>query len=304
MPVTKRAIKKSPKSVLLGNSGLGVTVLKQYAKFRPQIRSRHSTHKPLRSRLPWLPFRSIVRLGSTTVINDGKNRIELNAVEAIRNSSSKFLMKACFDRLSVKTAKWLKLSEVTAVNSEGVSGRSISLRFPVVFKLNYGSRGRGMKLARNIDEYNQIISTPRFRTSEYLLEEYMNYVREYRLHVHKDGCFYTCRKVIKNDTAKENRWYRNDSNCNWLVESNPGFDKPVCWEEIVKECVKALKSIGLDFGACDVRVQSAMVKNKPRKAVDFFIVEINSAPSFGEGTLDRYLHVIPDLLKQKKHESS
>ena len=98
--------------------------------------------------------------------------------------------------------------------------------------------------------------------------------------------------------------YRNDSNCNWLVESNPGFDKPVCWEEIVKECVKALKSIGLDFGACDVRVQSAMVKNKPRKAVDFFIVEINSAPSFGEGTLDRYLHVIPDLLKQKKHESS
>ena len=43
--------------------------------------------------------------------------------------------------------------------------------------------------------------------------------REYRLHVTKFGCFYTCRKLVKND-APEDTWQKHDDVCNWVFEEN------------------------------------------------------------------------------------
>ena len=49
-------------------------------------------------------------------------------------------------------------------------------------------------------------------------------------------CIYTCRKVLKNDTPENQRWFRNDSNSAWYLETNPKFDKPVNWDSIIDEC--------------------------------------------------------------------
>jgi glutathione synthase/RimK-type ligase-like ATP-grasp enzyme len=263
--------------------------------FRPNVRSRHDTHSILRKLLPLMPFRSIVRFGSPTVLGDevsqGGNRIELNTVEAVRNSSDKLRMKRKFTEHNVPTAAWCELSQW---NNQ--------FEFPVVVKHRFGSRGEGNYLIKSAEDL------ARWRNGKtennYIIEKYHAYNREYRLHVTKDGYSYACRKVLRANTPENQRWYRNDQNSNWLVESNAAFDKPVNWDAIITAAVNAMKAVGLDFCAVDLRVQSAEdKKGRPRTAPEFFILETNSAPSFGDITTLRYLEEIPKLLMKKYHAS-
>ncbi|MEM4710638.1 MAG: hypothetical protein QXL18_01690 [Candidatus Woesearchaeota archaeon] len=238
-----------------------------------------------------LPFLTCIRLGSTTVGNLNY-AVEINKPEAIKNSSNKLKMKNCFQNYNVFTADWSDSSNLNNwLNKD---------KFPIVAKHIYGSRGKGNTLIKTLEEFeNWKINK---NLSNYIFEKFYTYSREYRLHVTEDGCFYTCRKVLKNDTPEEDRWHRHDSNSNWILESNPLFDKPINWNEIEENCVKALKSVGLDIGACDVKVQSAKnKKGKLRERCDFIVLEINSAPSFGEITLQKYIEQIPKLA-QKLYE--
>lgn len=288
MPTT---VKKSQKGLVTNK-----TPKKQFTRFRPRVRSRHPSHNPLRTQLPLLPFRSIIRLGSTTIkdTDSQKNFVLCNSVDAIRNSSSKLLMKRCFAASGVKSALYYTLQDFLSPTLDR------SKLFPCVIKSHMGSRGRGNYLINSQEELNSWL-TGHANHSNYIVEKFHDYSREYRLHVTKDGCFYTCRKMLKNETPDDKRWYRNDSNSVWIVENNPQFDKPSNWDTIVAECVKALNAVGLDVGACDVKVQSAKdKKGRVRPTPDFIVIEINSAPSFGEGTLQRYLEVIPQILKDKK----
>lgn len=259
----------------------------------PRVRSRHPTHDALRGTLPRMPFSSVIRFGSTT---ESDAQVELNSVESVHNSSSKLRMKRCFREDGVKTADWIESQNIAEIQTWATE------RFPIVGKQIFGSRGRGNTLIQNAAELTTYLASRATSLSSYIFEKYYNYVREYRLHVNADGCFYTCRKMIKEATPKEQRWFRNDSNCVWIIEDNELFDRPSNWEAIVAECVKALNSCGLDFGACDLRVQSSKVEGKVRKDPEFIVVEINSAPSFGEGTTTRYAEMIPALLTKKANK--
>jgi len=268
-------------------------------KFVPMIRSRHPSHAGLRRALPKLPFRSVIRLGSLTVLEDDSskkgNRVELNTADAIKNSSSKLKMKQCFAREGVRTAEWISsTSEVDIVNW--------LKEYPIVAKSHMGSRGRGNTLLKTEAEARAFIRSKDL--SHYIFEKYYNYNKEYRLHVCQDGCFYACRKMLMQEFKDHpNAWQRHDDNCVWILEENPAFERPSNWAMIVEHCVKALKSCGLDFGACDLRVQNNTDKEGAfRQSPDFIVVEINSAPSFGKVTLERYKDVLPKLLV-RKHES-
>lgn len=243
--------------------------------FRPRIRSRHPSHSCLRGVLPLFMKRVVIRLGSTTEMP--ADYVEINKVEAVKNSANKRRMKDCFSSKNVKTARWTS-------NIDEVSF------FPVVAKHIYGSRGEGNYLLKTKEELSA------WRTGKtlnnYIFEEYLPYKKEYRLHVTKDGCFYTCRKALKKDTPEDKKWFRNDSNSVWIIESNPEFKKPDNWQKIIEESVKALNAVGLDIGAVDLRVQD-------KKEPDFFIVEINSAPSFGEITEKKYKEELTKLIAQK-----
>lgn len=267
---------------------------KVLTSFRPMVRSRHKTHNPLRTLLGFLPFRSVVRLGSTWK-GDGKERVECNTVDAVKTSSNKRLMKMAFDKLGVKCAQWVRAA---AYNPSVDFGG----KFPIVAKSHFGSRGKGNTFIKSLAEWNTWKA--KHDLDNYIVEKFYDYSREYRLHVTKDGCFYTCRKALKTVTPEADRWYRNDSNCTWFVETNPKFDKPVNWSAIVAESVKALNAVGLDVGAIDVKVQKAVdAKGVKRTNPEFIILETNSAPSHGEaGSIVRtkYQEIIPKILKAKK----
>lgn len=255
--------------------------------FRTRVRSRHDTHNILRTELERLPFRAVVRLGSTTVV-DVPGIVECNTPAAVRISANKRLMKEKFTDAGVKTADWWNYND-----------RDIAqLSYPIVAKHVHGSRGRGNYLIHNAQELRDWIRGK--EVNSYIFEKFYNYSREYRLHVTEDGCFYTCRKVRRNGIPDNQRWFFNDSNSNWILESNDLFDRPVNFQAIIDECVKALKATGLDIAAFDVRVQSA-VDNEGMRRVDpkFIILESNSAPSFGEVTAQKYLQEIPKVLRRK-----
>jgi len=279
---------------------------------RSVIFSRHPTHSILRRKnrtLPLLPFRSLVRLGSTTdmpdTVSNGGKRIECNTIKAVKNSANKLLMKRCFANDNVKTADWWIVDNHNNLKFHKYGEQDDDQQFainndtyPIVAKHIFGSRNNGNTLIKSIEELNKWLIGKTL--NNYIFEKFYNYNREYRLHVTEDGCFYTCRKMLKSDTPEDQRWYRNDKNSSWIIEQNPDFDKPVNWDIIVEESIKALKATGLDIGAVDLRIQSSKDnKGIIRENPDFIIVEINSAPSFGEITSQKYIEEIPKLLRRK-----
>lgn len=276
---------------------------KEPTLFRSKVRSRHPSHQILRSKLTLLPFKSVIRLGSTTEVNDkmGVKRIECNSIEAIRNSSSKLRMKEAFTKAGVKTAKWLKTiasTTLTADNIEIATNSEGSIDFPIVAKSHFGSRGNGNTLIKTITEFE---AWKKGKTiAHYIFESFHNYSLEYRLHITEEGCFYTCRKALKADVKEEDKWRRHDDICVWLMEENPEFRKPSNWNDIITDCVKALKAIGADVLSFDVKVQSATTaKGKKRDYQDYILIECNSASSFGDVTAAKYLIEIPKILKRK-----
>lgn len=292
--------------------------MKKFNYFRPTLKSRHPSHEVLRrknKKLPLFNFKSVIRLGSTTEMDDtvtsGGSRIEVNTVEAIKNASNKIKMKGLFTENNVKTADWWvyegnNLFTIKHTNEEDPENTHTSIEnlpYPIVSKHKYGSRGTGNVKHDNAEELQEWMNSHRDTLDRYIFEKFYNFVREYRLHVTKDGCFYTCRKMLRRDTPEEDRWYRNDDHCVWILEENELFDKPTNWDEIVEHSVRALNAVGLDVGAVDVKVQGATnSRGNRRENPKFIVLEINSAPSFGSITEEKYVEELPKILMNKYNE--
>jgi len=296
MAIIKKFFKKIEKEVRL-----------PLGRYFPQIRSRHPSHNGLRRTLHKLPFRSIVRLGSTTETNDNINRVEINSIQSIKNSASKLLMKQKFTEAGVKTAHWWTCKGEFTEDVEGkhlmlicgIDGQNdTDIPFPLVAKSHFGSRGVGNTKIDSRQELEQWIVGKNL--NNYIFEEFIKMTREYRLHVTNDGCFYACRKLLKND-APEDTWQRHDDVCSWALENNPSFKKPNNWNDIVQDCINAKNALGLDICAFDVMVQGSK-DGVERQNPEWNICESCSAPSFGEITLQKYKEVLPKLIVKKAIE--
>ena len=274
--------------------------------------SRHPSIAPLRKTIQ-TQISAVYRHGSTTVLKS--NRKEINTIEGVENASSKFLMKRLFLDNNIKSPEFYfyKKSNLYRqdINNVETLINKEEIPFPLVAKLNFSSRGRGMILIKTQKEFDDFIKT-KFRHG-YYFERYYTYSREYRLHVSKNGCFYSCRKMLKSDTKEEDRWYRNDSNSVWITQFerilnkngkflefsqklNPEFNQPTNWEEICEHCIKALQALKLDIGAVDLKIQTDKTsKNKVRENQQYIILEINSAPSMGDITLIKYKEELINL---------
>lgn len=278
--------------------------LKKYKLFRPLILSRHPSHSILRAKnqtLPLLPFRSVIRLGSST---ESDGRLEINIVEAVKNSASKLLMKQKFTEAGVKTANWyrningiFKLIKVGPGFWDLTDTNIQDLPFPLVAKSHFGSRGIGNTKFDTKEELEAWL--PNKNLNNYIFEQFVKITREYRLHITKFGCFYTCRKLVKSN-APEDTWQKHDDVCNWVLEENPSFKKPKNWDAIVADCIKAKDALGLDICAFDVGVQGAK-EGVERENPEWVIFESCSAPSFGEITGKKYIEILPKLLIDKNN---
>ena len=250
-----------------------------------RIRSKNHTANALR-RVIRSNKRAVLRLGSTTPLRDIfphvqrlDDIVEINKPEACKISGNKTLMKQAFDAAQVITAEWSPLSTVQDWS-----------KFPAIIKHNYSSKGNGIYYIQNNEELQEWLRT--HNAANHIIERYYSYSREYRLHVTRDGYFYTCRKMLRHDATE--RWHRHDNNSVWIIEENPAFDKPVNWDNIVAECVKALNAVGLDIAAIDVKVQTSKAGDNPK----FIILETNSAPSLGDRTTAEYIDKLNHILNE------
>jgi glutathione synthase/RimK-type ligase-like ATP-grasp enzyme len=283
-------------------------MIKKQKMFFTKVRSRHDSHDVLRMNpLLKFPFKSGIRLGSTTEYSPEYK--VLNSIDSVKISSNKLKMKEAFKELEIPTASWGIIKKendkfifipkyIKEEDNELINSPIEDLKFPIVSKHIYGSRGTGNSLINSLEELNSFLVNKDL--DKFIFERFYNYSKEYRLHVSKNGCFYTCRKMLKADTPQDKRWFRNDSNSVWILEENELFDKPLNWDIIVEECVDALDAVGLDLGAIDLKVQSS--KNKEGDINEnplFIILETNSAPSFGEITTEKYIAEIKNLLKNE-----
>lgn len=273
------------------------------------IRSRHPSTSVLRQHIFWSK-KAVYRHGSTS--NHGLN-YEINTKEAVQNSASKLRMKECFDQGKVKHLPWMRLSKAKLQNGALTDGK-ITINFPVVIKQHFGSRGKGNYKVDTPEQFTSIIKGKNL--ADYLVETYFSGAVEFRVHITAYGPIYCLRKLLKENVPKEKRWVRNDSTCVWITEftqnkqgkkflnftgqDSPTFGKPRNWKEIIDECKKALRSIGGDLLAVDIKAQSNVdSKGRARDRVDFYILEVNSAPSIGEITGLIYKKELPKILDNK-----
>tara|TARA_R110002020_G_scaffold85441_3_gene210914 strand:+ start:5785 stop:6612 length:828 start_codon:yes stop_codon:yes gene_type:complete len=273
--------------------------LKKYTLFRPRVRTKNHTAEILRpkyKKLPLFPYRVLIRLGSVTRLDESKFKVIVNPLQAILNSSHKLKMKNLFEEKGVCQSMWYTIKN-NILLLEGIPVNLEEISFPLIAKKIFGKKGEGMKKINNLEELNLFLSG---NTSEYFIEKFYNYSKEYRIHTSiASDCFYACRKVRLKDS--EEKWFFNSTNCNWLLESNENFDRPSNWEKLVQHSKLALEAVGLDVGAVDIRIQSNTTKKgELREDPKFIVCEINSAPSFGETTKEKYLKEIPKIIKEKE----
>jgi glutathione synthase/RimK-type ligase-like ATP-grasp enzyme len=231
--------------------------------------------------------------------------VECNTITAIKNTANKLLMIQAFQAAGVIIPPIVAHLPVRSIIDQNenllhIFNESVAdaESYPMVAKHLRGSRGTGNYLLKSVEEFDRWSRNREL--SNYIFQGFVKYNKEYRLHVTSEGCFYTCRKMLKTETPASERWHRHDSNCVWVLEENPLFDKPANWGAIVTECVKALNAVGLDVGACDVKVQSSTNSNGERRTnPKFVILEINSAPSCSTITTQKYLEEIPKILTRK-----
>lgn len=279
---------------------------KTFTLFRPMILSRHPSHDILRlkhKKIAALPYRSVIRFGSSTEVEDsvakGGKRIEINTVNAIKISANKLLMKQKFIEAGVKTAEmW----------TDGALNDWARERYPIVAKAHYGSKGKGNTLIKSQEELESWMQGKTL--SNYIFEKFMNFGHEFRLHVTEDGCFYTCRKALKQDVPEDQKWRRHDDICVWFLETNENFHKPNSWNDIVSDCVKALKAVGADLLSFDVRVQTPRDKDgNSRSYQEYILLECNSASSMDNGTgevsvcAQKYIDEIPKIIIRKAKQN-
>lgn len=254
-----------------------------------KVRSKNASCAPLR-RCIQTKKPVVLRLGSTTPLDEIfrpkylKDAIEINSIEGCITSGNKIKMKKAFDEAKVITAEWMPLSD-------GKFDYEDEHDFPAIIKHIHSSKGNGIYYIEDADKLAKFCEEHKNDLGNYIIEKYYSYVREYRLHVTKDGCFYTCRKMLKEDA--EERWHRHENNSVWILEDNPAFNKPSNWDDIVKECIKAMQACKLDICAVDVKVQS-----DKKKDPKFIILETNSAPALGEIGIEKYKQKLTEIVNE------
>ena len=139
----------------------------------------------------------------------------------------------------------------------------------------YGSCGSGIVIARNKE---QLVTA----------KLYVYYIKkkwEYRVHVFKDGVFHvqqkrrlTSEQLAERGIDNRDRLIRNLDN-GYIFSTNIDPLLPISSAHM---CVKAVQSLGLDFGAVDLIVT---------EAGEVVVLEVNTAPGLEGSTLTRYKEV-------------
>lgn len=261
------------------------------------IRSKNTSCKALKS--IEVPYGVIYRMGSTTptnAITHKEGYFEINSPTACANSNDKIVMKQLFVAAGVPTAEYIiKTPEEDIQIFKDLAHEKLKEWKRIIIKHKHSSKGNNIYFIETEEDLEKWFQTYN-RYENYVFEKYYTYSKEYRLHITNDGCFYTCRKMLKNNA--DVRWHRHESNSVWILEENPAFDKPLNWNDIVDACIAAKNAVGLDIAAVDVKVQTK--KESPK----FIILETNSAPALGAAGIIQYTKMLKKMIDDNKERFS
>jgi len=262
-----------------------------YTQRTVRIRTMNSSAAPLRKAI-YVPFLAVARLGSRTATSEvfprGGRVIECNTVAAIENSRDKLRMKACFEKLGVTQARMYHGSFRDPAAIKAHFGITKTQEYQLVGKSITGYQGKGMVLIENDTDLANFCRT--HTPTNFFLELFYNYGREYRLHATQTEMFLTWRKLRQKDAGE--RWFFNSHNCNWVGEDHHLFNKPANWKQLCDEACLAIRAAGLDIGAVDIRVSATDTRQ-------FIVCEVNSAPALGEDGIVAYRDQIRKILMRK-----
>jgi len=233
-----------------------------------KVLSRHPSHAPLRELKH--NKKVLLRLGSTTKV-DKDYDICINNIGAINTTSNKLKMKTAFAEFKVPTPNWFAYKDMSNQNLDDPK------IFPIVAKHETGSRGTGNYLLKNKEELQYFVKNKR-NISSFIFEKFCTYSYEYRVHVSKCGVFMVWQKLRKLNTPDDRKWVYNNDTSVFLSPNNDKF-REIDMAKLDKIALLALKSVGLDIGAIDIKMS---------KKGEFSIIEINSAPSIGDVGMEIY----------------
>jgi glutathione synthase/RimK-type ligase-like ATP-grasp enzyme len=148
--------------------------------------------------------------------------------------------------------------------------------------------GKGIYLVHNEQELDRIVQEKNVK----LFVEYIKKKYEYRVHVLPDGTTHTVQKRRRIDTPNEAVDWRIRSYHNGFVFCNEMEYKPEGIEHFAK---LAVKTLGLDFGACDIIYNAHQDK--------CYVLEVNCAPSLrGDTTIGKYVQAFNNKINMIREE--
>lgn len=192
----------------------------------------------------------------------------LNEPHNVRISCSKIFSFTVLTAQGVNTPDWTNNPE--EVNSWLECGHKVFAR-----TLVNSHGGKGIVILKPDDP---IIQAPLY-TKEIKKD------KEYRVHVFKDSVFdFVQKKKKSNFMGVFNNEIRNHNN-GWVFAR----EDVILPDSVEVEAIKAVKSIGLDFGAVDICTEKDTGKA--------FVLEVNTAPGIVETTLRKYAEVFNNYLR-------
>lgn len=261
------------------------------------VRTRNSRCYALRD--IEVPKTTILRLGSITATNAITRRtdvLEINLAESCLSSADKRLFHSTISTAApdVHIADECAIPEDIRDDNEQLVAFILQYmqdnECNIIAKRFNSSKGNGLYFLDGEDAVKHFVDN--VKISNWVLERYYTYSREYRIHVTSEGCFLANRKMLIN--GAEDRWHRHETNSVWINEDNPQFNKPTNWDDIVADCVKALNALCLDICCFDVKVQNDRHEN-PK----WVIMESNTAPGLNESSLNLYREQIKKIIDER-----
>lgn len=199
----------------------------------------------------------LIRWGSTVSVY-GSYSAEFNSVEGINNAADKKAMLLAFYEHNVACPKfWMPGRYNEIVN------------FPVIVRRRDHYKGHGFYLVRSQDELRQ------YNSADYYAVKQVNVAEEFRVFVYKGTIFEINKKIRDNAQGSLNPLIHNLDN-GWVCRRG-GFEIPDGIRSVARAAANAVE---LDFGACDVYVDT-------NGNIGCF--EINSAPGLVQRKLDKLI---------------
>lgn len=245
--------------------------------YKLRVFSPNSSCAPLRNMI--LPKRILLRLGSTTPLISKFKYIELNSIDGIRKSANKILMKKCFDEAGIHHSEWINSVKENNI-IEFFKEHKI-----IIAKHKHSSKGNDIYYIDTMEKMIDFLDNQNFK--EFVFEKYYFFPQEYRVHVDvNNGCFYACKKVLKEDADVE--WHKHANNSVFVLAMNPE-KRPACWNDMIEDCQKIMKNMKLDIICFDV-----LCSNN-----EFIIVESNTAPCLANNGINYYCNHLNKYFKNR-----